>query len=76
MFYDLEIRHYVTETTINLLLLFRNTIMSGEQSLITKEHIATHTYLNFKLKPALYSSTLMVKPFIKLFKLKFLLQYG
>ena len=43
---------------------------SGEQILITKEHIATHANLIILFKPALYSSTLVIKLFesnIKLF---------
>ena len=43
---------------------------SCEQRLITKEHIATHANLIFLFKPALYSSTLVIKLFessIKLF---------
>ena len=67
--------------TLNYLLLwFRkyNNVMrkSCEQRLITKEHIVTRTHLNVKLKPALYSSTLVIKLFtssIKFYKLKFLL---
>ena len=34
---------------------------SREQRLITKEHIATHTNLILPFKPALYSSTLLIK---------------
>ena len=41
--------------------------------LITKEHIATHTHLNFKFKPALYSSTLVITLFNTSTKLKLLL---
>ena len=43
---------------------------SREQRLITKEHIATHANLILLFKPALYSSTLVIKLFessIKLF---------
>ena len=43
---------------------------SREQRLITKEHIATHANLVPLFKPALYSSTLVIKLFesgIKLF---------
>ena len=46
------------------------TSKSREQRLITKEHIVTHTNLILLFKPALYSSTLVVKAFessIKLF---------
>ena len=48
---------------------------SREQSLITKEHIATHTNLILLFKLALYSSTLVIKLFnssIKLFYAKIL----
>ena len=52
-----------------------NDVASGsrEQRLITKEHIATHANLILLFKPALYSSTLMIKLFessIKLFYAK------
>ena len=43
---------------------------SHEQRLITKEHIAMHANLILLFKPALYSSTLVIKLFessIKLF---------
>ena len=33
---------------------------SCEQTLITKEHIATHAHLILLFKPALYSSTLVI----------------
>ena len=36
---------------------------SREQRLITKEHIAMHANLIFLFKPALYSSTLVIKVF-------------
>ena len=36
---------------------------SRQQRLITKEHIATHTNLILPFKPALYSSTLVIKCF-------------
>ena len=48
---------------------------SREQRLITKEHIATHANLILLFKPALYSSTLVIKLFessIKLFYAKIL----
>ena len=49
------------------------TSKSREQRLITKEHIATHANLILLFKPALYSSTLVIKLFessIKLFYAK------
>ena len=36
---------------------------SRQQKLITKEHIATHANLILLFKPALYSSTLVIKLF-------------
>ena len=51
------------------------TSKSREQILITKEHIATHANLILLFKPALYSSTLVIKLFessIKLFYAKIL----
>ena len=48
-------------------------MMSREQRLITKEHIAMHTKLILPFKPALYSSTLMIKCFKSGFEPKFLL---
>ena len=45
---------------------------SREQTLITKEHIATHTNSVLLFKPALYSSTLVIK-FNSSIKPKFLL---
>ena len=36
-------------------------MMTHEQRLITKEHIATHTNLILLFKPALYSRTLVIK---------------
>ena len=39
------------------------TSKSREQRLITKEHIATHANLILLFKPALYSSTLVIKVF-------------
>ena len=38
-------------------------MMSREQRLITKEHIATHTNLFLWLKPTRYSDTLVIKLF-------------
>ena len=39
------------------------TYKSREQRLITKGHIATHAILILPFKPALYSSTLVIKCF-------------
>ena len=39
------------------------TLGSHMKGLITKEHIATRTHLNFKFKPALYSNTLVITLF-------------
>ena len=36
---------------------------SREKRLITKEHIAMHTHLKFKVKSALYSSTVVITLF-------------
>ena len=41
------------------------TSKSCEQRLITKGHVAMHTNLILLFKPALYSSTLVIKLFIK-----------
>ena len=54
------IHHYCLENAINKNHITRR---SCEQRLITKEHIAMYTHLNFKLKFAVYFSTLVIKLF-------------
>ena len=60
MFQDWDITDKVTVSAIT------NTInyirKSREKRLITKEYIATHTHLNFKVKPALYSNAVVTTP--------------
>ena len=71
MFYHLKKPGALSYTIVNLLRKYHNCLPiimeSCEQRFITRERIATHTHLNFNLKPALYYSTLV----IKLFKTKF-----
>ena len=56
-------RHCVNLSIVNLLNYYLMT--SREQRLITKEHIATYTNLILLFKPALYSSSLVIKYFKK-----------
>ena len=48
---------------------YDSTSKSREQQFITKVCIATHTTLNFKIKPALYFSILQIKLFKTITKL-------
>ena len=61
MFYHPKIRRCVS--SIQFIVILFNDIMckSREQRLITKEYIAMHTNLILMFKPALYSSTLVIK---------------
>ena len=57
--------NHCQSTAIQYIVIVINDIMSKscEQRLITKGHIATHTNLILLLKPALYSSTLVLNLF-------------
>ena len=64
--------NHCQSTVIQCIIIVLNdvTSKSREQKFITKEHIATHANLILLFKPALYSSTLVIKLFessIKLF---------
>ena len=54
-------------------LIIKIIMKSREKRLITKEHIATRTHLNFKFKLAVYSRTLVTTVFKSSTKLKLLL---
>ena len=58
MFYHLKTRHRVN-TVVHMV----GKLKSREKGLITKEHIVTHTHLNFVFKHALHFSILAIKHF-------------
>ena len=59
----------VKQLLIQCIVIVINGVMgkSREQRLITKEHIAMHINLILLFKPAIYSSTLVIKLSTKLF---------
>ena len=64
--------NYCQSTAIHCIVIVHNDVTSEslDQRLITKEHIAMHTNLILLFKPALYSSTLVVKLFKSTVQLK------